>query len=340
MRKRRLPTRNSVFRIPLVAPCITDTDRREMSNAVSLGLLKHGLSEVERFEETFADRVGARWAVAVNSGSSALIVALKMLGIDKARVPSWSCVAVRNAAMARGLPIEYVDTHFDVRQAFATLRGEADVVTHMFGRPTEIPYPAARFVEDFTLSLGGITGLIGDLGVCSTHESKMISTGCGGVIFGDDDDLHQQALELVHYDRHTSFGFSVAMTAMQACLGRSQLAQLDDFIYRRRDLATRYTRAFQRAGIACPDVGTGSVFFRYLVAVESPDDAVAALADRGIEAGRGVYPALHQLAWLPDSHFPGTSASVNSLVSLPVHPSITDAEAVHVVESVLEVCAP
>lgn len=336
----------AVQHVPLVAPTITDIDRQSMHNAVELGLLEHGLREVERFEEMFAALVGCEWAVAVNSGTSALTVALHALDLfTEVGIPSWSCMALRNAVEAvaldrPGMPNPtYFDTSWDVRQAQATIAKGANVVAHMFGRDTR--YRSNQpVIEDWTLSLGGCAALVGDLGVCSTHQSKMISTSRGGVIFGDDPDLYDRVRELVHYDRHTGFGYSVAMTAMQAALGVSQLAQLDTFISRRRHFASRYTDAFRAAGIECPDPDSGSVFFRYLIRVDSPARSVAGLSERGIEAGRGVYPPLHQLAGLPDDGFPGTMAAVESLLSVPVHPSISDAQADHVIESVLQVCAP
>jgi perosamine synthetase len=230
-----------------------------MHNAIELGLLEHGLREVERFEDLFAGVVGARWAVAVNSGLSALTVALHILDPVTARIPSWSCVAVRNAAQAIGFDVDYLDTSFDVTRAFATITGDPNVVTHMFGRPTG--YAATGpVVVDCTLSLGGVRHPLGTfslnhhggVGVCSTYETKMISTGRGGVIFGNDESLHERVSELVHYETHTGFGYSVAMSSMQAALGVSQLAQLDGFIERRRELAARYTEAFGRPGSSAP----------------------------------------------------------------------------------------
>lgn len=322
--------------IPLVAPCITRKDRDYLvDRAYNYGLLQDE-AEVRRFEEAFAARVGCEWAAAVNSGTSALIVACEAVDRTHLRLPSWSCMAIRNAAIAWGADIDYVDSTWDVKDARASCSG-AEVLVHMFGTPTGMAIPAA--IEDWTLSLGGVNWAA-RLGVCSTFATKMISTGRGGLVFGDDPELHERVKELAHYETHTGFGYSVGMTSMQAALGNSQLAQLDGFIARRRELAHRYTEAFRPAGIECPDSDCGSVFFRYLIAVDSPEQALGLLMERGIEAGRGVYPPLHQLAGLPDEQFPGTMAAVNSLLSVPVHPSITDEQASHIIEAVKAVCAP
>lgn len=326
--------------IPLVAPTITKHDRGYLYDRIDAGLLENE-SEVRRFEEAFAERVGCEWAVAVNSGTSALIVALRALAISDVMIPSYSCVALRNAAEAG--TISYMDSWFDVPEQRLTIGyptgGAFSVVSHAFGR--ELIMTWRPTIEDYTLSLGGVAQFSAQrLGVCSTHASKMLSTGRGGVIFGDDPELLADVCTLVHYEDHKGFGYSVGMSAMQAALGVSQLDQLDLFIERRRELAHRYTDAFRPAGIECPDADCGSVFFRYLISVTDPAAKLAKLAERGIEAGRGVYPPLHQLAGLSDDQFPGTMAAVNSLLSVPVHPSITDEQAAYIVEQVIQVCAP
>lgn len=325
--------------IPLVAPCITSLDRHFVAGRALSGLLDDEF-EVARFEEAFADRVGCEWAVAVNSGTSALILALYALRLREriVEIPSWSCTALR---IALDDCERLVDTEWNVRRASARWLHRIEspaVLPHMFGRATAHS-AKSEVIYDYTLSLGAVRHHIG-LGVCSTSADKMISTGRGGLVFGNDPELHERVRRLAHYESHTDFGFSVGMSSMQAALGNSQLAQLDSFIERRRELAARYTDAFRPAGIECPDADCGSVFFRYLIAVQNPDRCVMALASKGIEAGRGVYPPLHQLAGLPDDQFPGTMQAVNSLLSVPVHPSITDEQADHIIESVKEVCAP
>ncbi len=291
---------------------------------------------VRGFEDRFTGRVGCAWAVAVCSGTVALELALDILDIGRVSIPTYTCVATQHAT--RGRKVTYLDTHFDVKTATSrtsthNMRG-VGIVTHLFGQRTQTD-PHLPAIEDWTLSLGAWPSrLIGKIGVCSTNASKMISTGRGGVVFGDDEALLERTRELVQTR-------SVGMSSTQAALGVSQLSHLPEFIDHRRRLAAFYSERFTSAGIECPDPDCGSVFFRYLIAVErDPAACVIDLALKGIEAGRGVYPPLHRLAGLPDDQFPGTMAAVNSLLSVPVHPSITDAEADHIIKSVIEVCAP
>lgn len=325
--------------IPLVAPTITGHDRGYLRQRIADGLLDDE-SEVRRFEEKFAERVGCKGAVAVCSGTVALELALQVLDVGAVSIPTYSCVALRNAT--RRNAVTYLDSTFRVKDAQMTtpIRSGGAIVVHMFGKQTHVGLGSGEYlVEDFTLSLGGIECLIGRIGVCSTHASKMISTGRGGVVFSNDLHLLHEVRRLAYYETHTGTAHSYGMSSTQAALGVSQLAQLDAFIERRRTLAWRYSDAFEPAGIECPDPDCGSVFFRYMIAVDDPAGKVAQLAERGIEAGRGVNPLLHQLAGISDDRFPGAVNDWHRLLSVPVHLSITDVEAAYIAAQVVEVCA-
>ena len=325
--------------IPLVAPTITHNDRRAMARAAKYGAL-FDEGTVREYEAAFAERVECAGAVAVCSGTTALILAFDMWGNDKASIPTYTCSASWNAASAScPLTPTFVDGEYDVQTA-TMWQEDATLIVHSFGTPNERGVGA---IEDYTLSLGGVDMLVANIGVCSTHATKMISTGRGGIVFSNDTDLLDEVRAQAYYDttpNGTLGAHSLGMSSTQAALGLSQLAQLDTFIARRREIAAAYTQRFRPLGIDCPDDDSGSVFFRYLVAVESPADKVAALAEHGIEAGRGVYPTLHQQLGLPDEDFPGAMWCVNHLLSIPCHPSLTDDQVAFIAEKVAEVCAP
>lgn len=307
--------------IPLVAPTITRRDREYLASHDSGG-------EVLRFEEDFASYVSAEGAVAVRSGTDAIRLALDVLGIQSVSIPTYACTALLDATQGRAR--RYVDSAFTVRTGWLE-QEPATVAVAMFGSGMT----AKAAIEDWTLSLGYPHQLPkGALGVCSTHESKMISTGHGGVVYGND-------LETLTAIRRLAFRHGLGTTTSGAALGRSQLRQLPEFISRRRKIAATYSAAFEQAGIECPDPDFGSVFFRYMIRIEGdPADAVAELAARGIEAGRGVYPLLHWAAGADDARFPGACHSVNTLLSVPCHPSLTDKQVRYIAEQVVQVCAP
>jgi perosamine synthetase len=358
--------------IPLVTPTITEVDRSYMQERLGQGLLEDE-HEIERFEQAFARRVKSRGAVAVNSGTSALQLALTALGVGagaEVLMPTYTCVALLNAIRACGAQAVLVDNQYDVERARfhmdeadarrkLTPRTRAVVVSHMFGTLLELDRwdLGVPIVEDVTLSLGAVTGgrpggSLGTVGVCSFHHSKMISTGRGGVVVADDEELVERVRELADYDRpvpgwrqqdpgelHGAFrpAFSFAITPMQAALGISQLGQLDAFIDRRLALADRYSNRFREAGLSCPRVtpDRSNVFYRYMLEVDRGVPEILRSLERAeIEAGRGVYPPVHELVGLPDEDFPGARRSVERLLSVPLHPSVTDEQADYICQRV------
>ncbi len=342
--------------IPLVAPSYSPADR----------LLAQWDTDVQvrLFEEEFAEYVGCRGAVAVNSGTNALIVAMQAWGPPAmVGIQSYTCRATLDATEAVRPRIDHVplvDNRCDVRNADFGAIGPVTLRTHMFGRDD-----GTGLFQDITLSLGAKFHSKSIM-VCSFNRDKMISTGRGGMIAADSDDLLGRCRELAYYDQPllskpgegnrtsrpihaTSSGsesngykpaFSFGMTGMQAALGRSQLKQLPGFIERRREIASMYTEAFSAAGIEAPDRDVDSVFFRYIVGVPDPAGKVAVLAERGIEAGRGVNPPLHRLLGLDNEQFPGAEECFGKLLSVPVHPGLTDDQVEFITRQVVEVCAP
>ncbi len=291
-------------------------------------------------------------------------------------MPSYTCRALLDAASAIGVEPELYDNHCDVARAQFSLKvedvtaGDVVVVPHMFGTDANLGF-VEGLIDDITLSLGAVQSP--HIGVCSFHRDKMISTGRGGVIVSQDTGFLERCRELAYYDTallsgserngvqgepatgvHSAFAeqrsdpesngyrpaFSFGMSGMQAALGRSQLRQLPWFIERRKEIAARYTEVFSQAGMETPDSDVQSVFFRYIVGVRAPDVAVRRLADLGVECGRGVDPPLHRLLGLPPKDFPGAEECYSKLLSVPVHPSLTDEQVAYITEQVLATCAP
>ncbi len=310
--------------------------------------------QVRSFEEEFAEFVGCRGAVAVNSGTNALIVVLRALDIynELIQIPSFSCRALLDAVEATHNMPRLMDNVCGVRRAVFDVKdwlrlggiGEPyRIHTHMFGTAQSLDI-RKKTITDITLSLGAARAL--PLAVCSFHRDKMISTGRGGMIVAQDEDFLARCRMLAHYDTpamngfHYMPAFSFGMTGMQAALGRSQLRQLPGFIERRKEIAARYTTVFQRVGIETPAPDVGSVFFRYIIGVVDPAERVKELAALGVECGRGVDPPLHRLLGLDPSGFPGAEECWSKLLSVPVHPGLTDEQVEYITRQVVEVCAP
>jgi perosamine synthetase len=350
--------------IPLTSPCLDEDDLQAMQEAVRRGAITEG--EITRsFEEDISQFLGVSGAVATNSCTSALVLALAALEIgpgDEVALPSYTCLAVLNAVVQAGATPRLADNCCNVAdmdynvtaetlRVVTTPRTKAIIVPHMFGVPADLePILGLGLpvIEDITLSLGATyhdkpVGAWGDIGVCSFHASKMIACGEGGVFASKNPELvakarylngwagEQPAARLSNEVERYRLRYNFHMSDVAAALGRSQLRKLPDFIRRRRGLATRYTTQLQTIrGLEVPAVDARSnVFQRFLVAILHGNvvDVIRRFAQVGIEVGRGVYPALHQFLAIRKDVFPMAEWAVRSLLSIPIHPALTQEQA-------------
>ena len=322
--------------IPHSKPFLGEEEVDAAARVIRSGLLAQG-PEVEAFESECAAFVGRRHAVAVNSGSAALHLALIALGIgpgDRVGMPSYACAALAQAARwQRAVPI-LGDTGRD----YTLLPGadlsecKAVIVPHLFGKTAALAW-AAPVVEDLAQSIGGETGRATPVAVASFYATKMLATGEGGMVLTDDASLADAVRDRRDYDNRDHFHvrFANKLTDLQAALGRVQLRRLPGFIERRRALAAQYLEAFRDLPIGLPDPDR-HVFFRFVIATPRRDALAARLGTCGVSAKRPVYRPLHHYF---GSDCPNAERAHRECLSLPLYPALSDAEARHVVESVL-----
>ncbi|MCR8632385.1 DegT/DnrJ/EryC1/StrS family aminotransferase [Paenibacillus radicis (ex Xue et al. 2023)] len=346
--------------IPLVAPRMEDDD-------IQIFRLYHGPQEkltqyVQQFEEKFLTYIGKKYALAVNSGTSALHLALLGLEIvpgDEVIIPSYTCTALLNAILyVQAIPI-LVDCEFDVSNSLYTLsvekvkhcitsKSKAIIFPHMFGKATVIE-PYLQFglpvIEDGTLSLGAVdvygsrVGSKGTLSIFSVHESKMISAISGGILLTDDEKIFfrmKDYLENSDHEKVYSVRYNYTLPSINAALGINQLGKIDSFIHRRRYLANYYSqRLSSYECIELPKVTEDNVFFRFMIRLKNgirPEDVLKYGESKGIQFGRGVYPPLHRYLNQDQDLFLNSEAAVQSVISIPTHPSIANNEAEYIMD--------
>lgn len=335
--------------IPLVGPHITWQDREYVKGRIDEGLLADE-TEVAALEQAFAARFGYAHAVATNSGTTALIVALETVTVpgDWVLIPSYTCRAVYDAVKGAGCTPILGDNRCDVVGADYHLIADDDhgapvtVLPHMFGRSPNASAHRGVVIEDVTLSLGS-PHPPNNLAVCSLHADKMITAGRGGIILIPDHltEINGEIRARVSYETHPDDltpAHSYAMSSLQAALAKSQLGRLGDLVEMRQQTAAYYTHRFTKEGFLCPEGDDGNVFFRYLIGVRDPAQACNDLADKGVEAGRGVYPPIHTLLGGPPMD--GADACTGWLLSVPIHPSVRGADAVRIADAVISTCTP
>jgi perosamine synthetase len=334
-------------RIPHSKPTLPAPEEwGQIMSRLAAGWVADGPCE-EDFSRQAAGWLGGTGGVAVNSGTSALHLALLVAGVvpgAEVLVPAYCCAALLNAVeLAGGVPV-LVDAEpggfnlcpGDARRRL-TPRTAAVVVAHMFGRPAPIdPFLdlSVPVVEDCAQCLGAAEGGVlagsrGALAIGSFYATKVITTGQGGLVSTHDPAYLERLNDLVDYDNRDEWRprFNYRMSELQAALGLWQLERLPTFLARRRSIAGFYDRHLATAGSPPPD---GTIHYRYILRVPDAGAAIAYLQGKGIDAKRPVYRPLHQYL---GGDYPHAQAAHEQIVSLPIYPMLGDSEAERVVEA-------
>ena len=346
------------IKIPLNRATLTEKDAGSFKKLVVSDLFLNE-SLIEKFENKIAKYIGRKHAVAVNSGTSALHMALMALNVkekDEVICPSYTCVALLNAISYVKAKAKLVDCNFDIKKgdfniSFSDLKKKissktkAIIVPHMFGFPAEIEKIVnlgIPVIEDATQSFGGLykgkkIGSFGAISIFSTHYSKMITTGTGGVLATDSEDLFKKAKFYGDYEStivsqrlkgadNYQVQYNYKNSDLNAVLGISQLDQINHFIKRRKEIAKIYGKLLKGTA-ELPLFSEENIFWRYVIEIKKNPIAVIKEAKKyGIDLGRGVYPPLHQYLKMNDDLFPNTKKALSSLIALPIYPSLTNKE--------------
>ncbi|MCF6285675.1 MAG: DegT/DnrJ/EryC1/StrS aminotransferase family protein [Candidatus Hydrogenedentes bacterium] len=322
--------------IPHSKPTVGDEESQAMARVLASGQLAQG-REVAAFEEECAAFLGRRHAVAVNSGTAALHLALLAIGVkaeDQVAIPSYACAALAQAiAWQRAHPVLCdVDHDFNLDPATLPSGAKAVVVPHLFGATAVLPdHP--NVVEDLAQSFGGATGRGSTVAITSFYATKLLTTGEGGMLFTDDEGLAKLARDRRDYDNRDDFQvrYAYKMTEFQAAMGRVQLKRLPEFLARRREIAGRYHEAFRDLPLELPRQ-TDHIYFRYVVATPEALTLTHCLGQHGVGACRPVYrPAHHALG----GTYPESEQAHQFNVSIPIYPALTTIKIENVVESVV-----
>lgn len=267
--------------IPYSTQDINEADIKAVTKVLRSGWLTQGPA-LERFEKAIAKKVGAKFAIAFNSGTAALHAAYFAAGVgkgDEVIVPALTFAATANAALYLGAkPVfadsdsEYGNMSVDDARKKITKKTKAIVPVDYAGRPADLREFRALakkhnfvFIEDGAQSLGAeyrgkSVGTQADMTMFSFHPVKSITTGEGGVIVTDSE-KYVKALKLFRshgiskdtksfvrkghgawYQEMQELGFNYRMPEMSAALGESQLKRLNSFITKRRAAAKRYQK--------------------------------------------------------------------------------------------------
>jgi dTDP-4-amino-4,6-dideoxygalactose transaminase len=319
----------SMYRIPLSYNPIDVSGLTEVLNKYEG---EHHNRIVLDFEQAFKTVVGADHAVALNSGTSAIHLALKVLGIgpgDCVVAPTFTYVATINPILYVGATPIFIDSEAETwnmdpalleeairKQLNINQKPKAIIIVHTYGMPgelTQILKIASEFsipvIEDAAESLGSrylgtSAGLLGDIGIFSFNNNKVITTYGGGVLVSKNLQfvdrarfLASQARENLPYYDHREVGFNYGMNPLGAAYGLSQLPRLEQEISLRRRVFDTYFEEF--AGkLAFQTEKQGRFSNRWFTALLFQDQATndritSVLRAHGIET-RPLWRPMHQ----------------------------------------------
>ena len=270
------------MRIPLSAPDITEAEVRAVADVLRTQTLSLG-PKVQEFERALSNYVGTSHAIAVHSGTSALHLCIRSLGIsegDEVIVPSFAFIAVANAVRYESANPVFVDIdsktlNLDPEQieAAITPRTKAILIVHTFGCPAEMSavLEIARrhrlfVIEDACEAIGAEydgrkVGALGDLGVFGFYPNKQITTGEGGAVVTNNSEFAAKIRQLRNQGRddsdawfqHSELGYNYRISDINCALGIEQLNRIDSILDRREVIAREYSqRLGQHADLELP----------------------------------------------------------------------------------------
>ena len=274
------------MRIPLAKPEILDSDIEGVVRVLRTPNLATGPALAE-FEQDIAAYIGSPFAVAVNSGTSALHLAVRCLDLqegDEVIVPSFAFAAIANVLLQERMTPVFVD--IDPRtlnitpaaiEAAIGPRTRAVLVVHTFGYPAEID--AIReitrrhklaLIEDACEGLGAEVhgkkvGTFGDAAVFAFYPNKQITTGEGGVLVTADPNIPRRARllrtqakddSLDWAGQHTEIGYSYRIADINCALGTAQLSRIDPVVEQRQNIAASYEARLQSHTAILPPQST------------------------------------------------------------------------------------
>ncbi len=358
-------------RIEIAHPMIGDEEKRAVVEVLESGQLAQG-PVVAAFEEAFARWIGVKYAVAVSSGTAGLHLALLAHGIgegDEVVTTPFTFIASANSVLfARATPVfaDVARRDFCIDparvEAAITPRTRALLPVHLYGHPAPMPElgEIARrhglvLIEDACQAHGATVhgrkvGALGNTAVFSLYPTKNMTSGEGGFITTDDPDIASATRSLRQHGEgeryhHQVLGYNFRMTDIAAAIGLVQLERLDGFnATRRRNAEILGTGLAGLRGLAVPEERSGykHVYHQYTVCVEDGRDGLRRRLDaRGI--GTGVYypiPVHHQPVYAERGYdslsFPVAERLAREVLSLPVHPALTETHLHRIARAVRE----
>lgn len=347
--------------IQIASPQIGKEEREAVDRVLRSGIIAQG-PEVAEFEKEFANLCGVKYAVAACNGTTAGHLVMLASGIgpgDEVITTPFTFFATASVVIMAGAKPVFVDVEEDgfcldpsKVEAAITDKTKAIHPVHLYGELADMPSfmeitkrNNLLLIEDSAQahsanSWDGNAGSFGKAGWFSFYPTKNMTTSEGGIITTNDEDFANKCKIIRAHGmsaqyQHTEFGYNYRMTDVSAAIGREQLKKLPNFNARRREIAEIYNSELSGLVIT-PKNRRGHVFHQYTIRSDKRDELRKFLLERKINTGI-YYPSL--LYTYPSmkeyqSSCPNAEILVKEVLSLPVHPALSDSDVFEVISSI------
>ncbi len=356
--------------VRLANPYLNELDAEAVYQVVKSGRLSQG-PKVEEFEKAFAEYTGVKHAIAVFNGTVALHLSLAAADVgagDEVIVPSFSFVATANVALYQNARPVFCDIQADTYnidperiEEKVTPKTKAIIPVHYGGQIAQMD-PIMEIAEEYDLAViedaaeahgskyrEKRAGALGDAGCFSFYPNKNMTTGEGGIITTDNDDLAEQMRMMRSHgqDRryhHVVLGYNYRMTELQAALGIIQLGRLEESIEDRIRIADNYTEKLSSTReITTPFVSPENrhTYMLYTIRIPDRDRVRAHLEQSGVET-RIAFPPIHlqpvyrNLYRYRGGELPVTEEVASSVLSIPMYHGLEEEKQDYVVNHLRE----
>lgn len=358
--------------IPMAKPHLGGKEFEYVNECLTTGWISSQGKFVKEFEKRMADYIGVQYGVATSNGTTALHLVLHSLGIgpgDEVIVPTLTFIATANAVHYTGAKPIFVDSEKDtwnidpalVEQAI-TARTKAIIPVHLYGQPCkmdEIMDIAKRHnlyvIEDAAEAHGAEykgrkAGSIGDVACFSFFGNKIITTGEGGMILTNDQNLCEKMMILRDHGMskekrywHPQVGFNYRLTNIQAAIGCAQLERIDRILKEKRCIKDTYNRHFESYSkiILPPDnVWSKNVYWMYTVllnenkTIPRRDYLIDALKKCNIESRPIFYPIHTMPPYYSRASYPVAEMISRNGISLPSYVGLREEDIARICDAV------
>lgn len=347
--------------IPVAEPQLGEQELAYVTECVKSGWISSLGKYIPMFEEGFSHYCGVKYGVATSNGTMALHLALVALGIgpgDEVLVPTLTFVATANSVRYTGANPVFVDSEpvtWNIDPAKIdekiTSRTKAIIPVHLYGHPVDMDpimeisrKHGLKVIEDAAEAHGAqykgrIVGGLGDMSCFSFYGNKIITTGEGGMLLTDNEQLAERARFLKDHAMsperrywHPEIGYNYRLTNLQAALGVAQLERIQEFVQKKRENAALYNSLLSNVhGLTLPPEApwARSVYWMYSVLVEedyplSRDDLMSKLKEADIDSRPFFYPVHTMPPYKGDEPCPVADSLSRKGINLPSASTLTE----------------